>query len=88
MPPGIAQPAKVDLVFEKKAARIVSRSNRRLGVANPERDIRSALAEFEELWDELFPTEQALVLELLVQRVNVHPDRVDVTLKIEGLTSP
>jgi site-specific DNA recombinase len=52
-----------------------------------EREVRSALAEFEELWDELFPAEQARIIELLVQRVNVHSDRVEVALKIEGLTS-
>ena len=52
-----------------------------------EREVRSALAGFEELWDGLFPAEQARILELLVKRVDVFPDRVDITLKIEGLTS-
>lgn len=63
------------------------RAAKKLGREVTEREVRSALAEFEELWDELFPAEQARILELLVQRVDVHPDRVDVTLKIEGLTS-
>jgi len=63
------------------------RAAKKLGREVTEREARSALAEFEELWDELFPAEQARILELLVQRVDVHPDRVDVALKIEGLIS-
>jgi len=63
------------------------RAAKKLGREVTEREVRSALAEFEELWDELFPAEQARILELLVQRVDVYPDRVDVALKIEGLTS-
>jgi site-specific DNA recombinase len=63
------------------------RAAKKLGREVTEREVRSALAEFEELWDELFPAEQARILELLVQRVDVHPDRVDVALKIEGLIS-
>ena len=52
-----------------------------------ESEVRSALTEFEELWNELFPGEQARIVELLVQRVDLHADRLDITLKIEGLTS-
>lgn len=63
------------------------RAAKKLGREVTEREVRSALAEFEELWGELFPAEQARILELLVERVDVHPDRVDVALKIEGLTS-
>ena len=63
------------------------RAARKLGRDVTEREVRTALTEFEELWDELFPAEQARILELLVQRVDVHPDRLDVTLRIDGLTS-
>jgi DNA invertase Pin-like site-specific DNA recombinase len=63
------------------------RAARRLGREVTEGEVRSALTEFEELWDELFPAEQTRIVELLVQRVDVHPDRLDITLKIEGLTS-
>ena len=50
---------------------------KKLGRDVTEREVRSALAEFEELWDELFPAEQARIVELWVQRIDVHPDRVD-----------
>ncbi|SHN73538.1 Site-specific DNA recombinase [Bradyrhizobium erythrophlei] len=63
------------------------RAAKKLGHEVTEREVRSALAEFEELWDELFPAEQARLMELLVQRVDLYPDRLDIALKIEWLTS-
>ena len=63
------------------------RAARKLGHEVTEKEVRSALTKFEELWDELFPAEQARIVELLVQRVSVHPDRLDITLRIDGLTS-
>jgi site-specific DNA recombinase len=63
------------------------RAARKLGREISEAEVRSALIEFEELWDELFPAEQARIVELLVQRVDVHPDRLDIILKIDGLMS-
>ena len=52
-----------------------------------ERDVRDALLEFEPLWNELFPAEQARIVELLVERVDLQPDGIDLRLRVEGLTS-
>jgi hypothetical protein len=52
-----------------------------------ESDVRGALVEFNEIWGELFPAEQARIVELLVQRIDLYPDALMITLKIEGLTS-
>jgi hypothetical protein len=52
-----------------------------------ESDVRDALLEFEPLWNELFPAEQARIVELLVERVDLQPDRIDLRLRVEGLTS-
>ncbi|MFB9265958.1 recombinase family protein [Bradyrhizobium erythrophlei] len=52
-----------------------------------ENDVRSALIGFDDLWSELFPAEQARIVELLVERIDLGPDKLDITLKIEGLTS-
>jgi hypothetical protein len=52
-----------------------------------EADIREALQSLDPVWDELFPTEQARVLQLLVERVEVHPDRIDLRLRVDGLQS-
>jgi hypothetical protein len=39
------------------------------------------------LWNELFPAEQARIVELLVERVDLQPDGIDLRLRVEGLTS-
>ena len=51
-----------------------------------EDDVRDALEEFDPLWDELFPAEQARIVQLLVARVDVGPDGLDIQLRVEGLT--
>src|SRR5262249_48592439 len=52
-----------------------------------ENEVRDALAEFEQLWNELFPAEQTRIIELLVERVDVNPDAIDLTLRVDGLRS-
>lgn len=52
-----------------------------------ENDVRTALVGFDELWNELFPAEQARIIDLLVERADLGRDKLDITLKIEGLTS-
>ncbi|WP_276511299.1 recombinase family protein [Tardiphaga robiniae] len=52
-----------------------------------ENDVRDALVEFELLWAELFPAEQARIIELLVERVDLSTTGIDLHLRIEGLTS-
>jgi DNA invertase Pin-like site-specific DNA recombinase len=52
-----------------------------------ESGVRNALTAFDPLWNELFPAEQARIIALLVERVDVRTDRVDIKLRIAGLTS-
>lgn len=52
-----------------------------------ESEVRDALQTFNPLWDELFPAEQARIIELLVERVDVLADRVNINLRIAGVTS-
>ena len=52
-----------------------------------ENDVRGALTQFEDLWNELFPAEQARIVQQLVGRIDLKPDALDITLKVEGLTS-
>jgi hypothetical protein len=37
------------------------------------------------LWDELFPAEQSRIVRLLVERVDLAPDGMQVRLRAEGL---
>ena len=50
-----------------------------------EADVREALHDLDPLWDELFPVEQSRVLQLLVERVDVHPDGLDIKFRVDGL---
>ena len=52
-----------------------------------EAEVREALDRFDPLWDELFPAEQARIVQLLVERVDVAADGIDVRLRVEGLGS-
>ena len=52
-----------------------------------EAEVRDALNRLHPLWDELFPAEQARILQLLVERVDVSPDSADIRLRTEGLTN-
>ena len=50
-----------------------------------EGEVREALCDLDPLWDELFPGEQARVLRLLVERVEVHPDGLNLRFRVDGL---
>jgi hypothetical protein len=52
-----------------------------------EAHVREALVHLDPLWDELFPAEQARIVQLLVERVDVSPDGADIRLRTEGLTN-
>jgi site-specific DNA recombinase len=52
-----------------------------------ESEVRAVLKAFDPLWNELFPAEQARIIQLLVERVDIRTDRVDIQLRIEGVTS-
>jgi site-specific DNA recombinase len=52
-----------------------------------EADARDALAGLDPLWDELFPAEQARIVQLLVERIDIGTAGLNVRLRIDGLTA-
>jgi DNA invertase Pin-like site-specific DNA recombinase len=52
-----------------------------------EAEVRDALEQLEPMWEELFPGEQARLVQLLVERVTVGPTGADIKLRVEGLSS-
>jgi site-specific DNA recombinase len=52
-----------------------------------ERQVRDHLHKFEEIWSELFPAEQARIVQLLVVRVDLTPTGADITLNADGLAT-
>ncbi|MFP7572316.1 recombinase family protein [Marivita sp. S2033] len=51
-----------------------------------EADARSALQKFDPLWDELFPAEQSRIVALLIERVDIGTDGLNVQLRVDGLS--
>jgi hypothetical protein len=52
-----------------------------------EAEVRKALEQMDPLWNELFPAEQARIVRLLVERVEVGPAGADIRLRVAGLAS-
>jgi hypothetical protein len=52
-----------------------------------EADTRQSLTQLEPLWDELFPAEQARIVRLLVERVDVSTAGADIKLRVDGLAN-
>jgi site-specific DNA recombinase len=50
-----------------------------------EDDARAALQQFDPLWDELFPAEQARIVGLLVEQVDISTGGLHVRLRVDGL---
>ncbi len=50
-----------------------------------EANVRDALTRLDPLWDELFPAEQARIVTLLVERVDIGTDGLNLRLRMDGL---
>jgi site-specific DNA recombinase len=52
-----------------------------------EREVTVLLADFATVWNELFPAEQVRIVQLLVERVDVQEDAIEMRIRAEGLAS-
>jgi DNA invertase Pin-like site-specific DNA recombinase len=52
-----------------------------------EAEVRDALGQLDPLWDELFPAEQARIVQLLVEQVDVQEEAVEIRFRVDGLAS-
>jgi DNA invertase Pin-like site-specific DNA recombinase len=88
---GEIERAVVDqLRFLLRSPEIIVATSRAARQSRPritEGEVREALEQFDLLWDELFPAEQARIVQLLVKRVDVSMDGADIQLCTSGLTS-
>jgi site-specific DNA recombinase len=64
-----------------------SRAAKVLETGVEEAEVRDALHRFDPLWEELFPAEQARIVQLLVERVDVGEGDIAIRLRTAGLTS-
>jgi hypothetical protein len=63
------------------------RAARRSVTGLTERAVRDEFFRFEALWSELFPAEQARIVQLLVERVDLSEAGADIRLRVDGLTT-
>lgn len=63
------------------------RGARDQGYAIAEAQVRDALIQFDAVWDALFPAEQARIVALLVERVDVGAEGIEIRLRVQGLQS-
>jgi site-specific DNA recombinase len=79
------------LASPELVARTITAVQREQGAAEDavleESDVIEALGALEPVWDELYPAEQARILRLLVERIDVAPDGISVTLHAAGIRS-
>lgn len=50
-----------------------------------EADVRTGLQQIDPLWDELFPAEQARIVALLVERIDISSEGLDIHLRVNEL---
>jgi DNA invertase Pin-like site-specific DNA recombinase len=73
------------LMTPEVAARTYREARGLVPDAADEQDIILHLRQFNDLWDELFPAEQARIVKLLIDQVTVYSDQVDIALRADGL---
>jgi len=79
------------LASPELVARTITAVRRENGAAEDavfdEHDAIEALGALDPVWDELYPAEQARILRLLIERIDVAPDGISVTLHAAGIRS-
>ena len=79
------------LASPELVARTITAVRRENGAAEDteleESEVIEALGALEPVWDELYPAEQARILRLLIERIDVAPDGISVTLHAAGIRS-
>jgi site-specific DNA recombinase len=62
------------------------RAARGLDGSISESEVREALTSLDPLWDELFPAEQARIVALLVERIDIGTEGLSLRFRVDGLT--
>jgi site-specific DNA recombinase len=52
-----------------------------------EAEVCDALGQLDPIWDELFPAEQDRIVQLLVERVDIQEDGIEIRFRVDGLAS-
>jgi len=89
LPGGMVEDAVVGEIRRLlRTPEVAARVSRTLRKDRPDLDectVTAALTQFDDLWKALIPAEQARVVQLLVARVTVGEDGLDIDLRHDGL---
>jgi len=50
-------------------------------------DVKAALKNFDVMWEELFPAEQARIAQLIIHKITVHPNKIIIEFHPPGMAS-
>jgi site-specific DNA recombinase len=79
------------LASPELVARTITAVRRENGAAEDavlaEGEVIETLGALEPVWDELYPAEQARILRLLIERIDIAPNGISVTLHATGIRS-
>lgn len=91
VPAAVIEEAVIDQIRSLiRAPEMIARTAsvaRTLGTGITEAAVREALIDLDTLWVELFPAEQARIVQLMVDRVDVNPEGISVRMRTDGLTT-
>ena len=65
---------------------LLTREARKTNPAATEADVSHTLGNLAEIWEHVFPAEQERLMQRLIKRITVHPNRVDIDIQPEGVT--
>jgi site-specific DNA recombinase len=73
--------------LRRLVARAWATAKREAGDEITEREVTALLADFARVWSERFPAEQARIVQLLIERVDVQENALEIRIRAEGLAS-
>lgn len=73
------------LLHEPEILFSACRASKVIGLTASEEELAALIDELAPIWENLFPEEQARLVNLLVEKVVVHLEHVEITLRLDGL---
>lgn len=85
----VSAPAIEDIVLEqlRKVLQTKSAQEILIKMGFSQETVNGCAKDFDAIWDELFPRERQRIINLILERVDVYVDHVDIEIKTNGLTT-
>lgn len=88
IPAGEIEEIAINQIHEiLRSPEMIMRTQQATEIDAHEQEIMKALRQLEPVWMQLFPTEQARIIQLLIEKIIVDTDGIDFYIRLNGLTS-